>query len=283
MFHLVASTGRTATSLIAEALDGIGPIAACHEGHRANDEGTDLLPLVNLDNFAAYKDAQQARLIAASKRGSEQVDAALDRAITVAGRPSVLVDVAYYNSVIGRAVLDLHPESRLVGVVRDCVGFVRSVTWLHGEDPMPVGWPAPDKPLSPRERFIALGRVRPVEGPDVAAWGSWGPIERNIWLWRATNRRLLDIRDAHPERVVVLDFAHLPPDPGGFLRRIVEALAIEVGPQPWDRLAQEASGRGNARLGGYQIGPIEGWTCEQRKLLGTATAEIDERFPHVHH
>lgn len=286
MIHLVASTGRTATSLIAQALDGLGGLAACHEGHRGNDQGTDLLPMVNLDNLAAFKSAEKAAQIVAAKRSADVVTEACARASGSGRRVDTVLDVAYYNAVIGEAVLALHPTSRMVGIVRDCAGFVRSVTWLEGEDPMPVGWPDPGKPLSARERFISMGRVRPSTGPDVDEWSTWGPIERNIWLWKATNHRLLDARDTFPDRVTMLDFAALPADPGAFLEQIVEALHLDVSPpegRSWGDLADAASDRGNSRVGGYQIGRPDSWTTAQRTLLEAAEAEINERFPHVRH
>lgn len=286
MFHLVASTGRTATSLIAQALDGLGTLAACHEGHRGNDQGTDLLPMVNLDNLAAFKNPAKAAEIVGSKRSVDAVARACVLASTPARQVDTVLDVAYYNAVIGDAVLSLHPTSRMVGIVRDCAGFVRSVTWLEGEDPMPVGWPSPDKPLSPRERFISMGRVRPTSGPEADLWPGWGPIERNIWLWKATNHRLLDARDTHTGRVTMLDFAELPHAPGAFLSSIVDALQLAVVPPAgcsWDDLADSAADRGNSRVGGYQIGRPDTWTTAQRTLLEAAEAEIHERFPHVRH
>jgi len=286
LLHLVASTGRTATSLIAQALDGLGGVAACHEGHRGNDQGVDLLPLVNLDNFAAFKSSERAALVAGTKRSDEVITAACRAASGPGQQVDTIVDAAYYNAVIGQAILDLHTDTRMVGIVRGCASFVRSVTWLEGEDPMPVGWPATSKTLSTRERFISMGRVRPVSGPDADAWADWGPIERNIWLWEATNHRLLDTRDAHPDRVTILDFADLPRDAGAFLARISDALDLGVAPPhglTWADLAERAADRGNSRVGGYQIGRPDSWTATQRTLLEAAEAAITERFPHVRH
>jgi hypothetical protein len=242
--------------------------------------------LVNLDNHASYKSAEKAAQVVATKRSTEVVARACAAASTPGRTVDTILDVAYYNAIIGDAVLSLHPGSRMVGIVRDCASFVRSVTWLEGEDPMPVGWPEPTKPLSPRERFISMGRVRPASGPEVDEWSGWGPIERNIWLWKATNHRLLDARDTFPDRVTMLDFAALPADPGAFLEQIVEALHLDVSPpegRSWGDLADAASDRGNSRVGGYQIGRPDSWTTAQRTLLEAAEAEINERFPHVRH
>ena len=84
----------------------------------------------------------------------------------------------------------------------------------------------------------------------------------------------------------MLDFADLPADPGSFLARIVSALDIDVTPPvgtTWADLAERAADRGNSRVGGYQIGPSDEWTTDQRSLLHAAQEEINERMHHVRH
>jgi hypothetical protein len=168
----------------------------------------------------------------------------------------------------------------VVGIIRDCESFVRSVTWLDGTDPMPVGWPAPGKELSSRERFIAMGRARPTTGPDADAWDSWGAIERNIWLWRATNRRLADARDAFPDRVTLLDFGAVRREGIGALAgSVVDALDLAT-PEVLAALPDAVSAAGastNERQGGYQIGCAPTWTEPQRALLEDAIADIATR------
>ncbi|MFM7744888.1 MAG: hypothetical protein ACKO8T_04415, partial [Actinomycetota bacterium] len=95
MFLAIASTGRTATSFIAEALNMLPGIAALHEGHLGNDTGPDVLPMVNLDNFQCVKSAARAAEVVAAKRSAAVLDEAR-RALGV----GLLVDVAYYNSVL---------------------------------------------------------------------------------------------------------------------------------------------------------------------------------------
>lgn len=212
--HLVASTGRTATSFLAALFDQLPGVAACHEGHRGDDAGPDLLPLINLENFQVYKDATRGPAVVAHKRSADVIAAA-----AASAGVAVVLDVAYYNAILGEAILAAHPTARMVGIVRDAASFVRSATWLAGEDPMPVGWPALDKPLSNRERFIGMGRLRPTAGEDLAAWPSWSAIERNLWLWRATNARLLAAAERFPDRVTILDFGAFKASPLGFARR----------------------------------------------------------------
>ena len=48
---MIASTGRTATSFVAECLNKIPGVIGLHEGHLGNDDGEDILPLINLENF----------------------------------------------------------------------------------------------------------------------------------------------------------------------------------------------------------------------------------------
>lgn len=275
MLHIVASTGRTATSFLADCLDRLPGVAACHEGHRRDDHGADLLPLVNLENQQVFRDPSSADGIVARKRSAALVATAL-----ATSNAPVLVDVAYYNVGLAEALLELHSSTRAVGIIRDCEGFVRSVTWLEGTDPMPVGWPDPSKPLSARERFIAMGRVRPTEGPDGDAWAEWGAIERNIWLWRTTNQRLVDLKARFPDRVALLDFGVVRS--GGILAlagAVIEGLDLAT-PDILAALPDAvvaARHTTNERDGGYQIGCAATWSPGQQTLLREATIDISTR------
>lgn len=276
LLHLVASTGRTATSLIAASFDRLPGIAACHEGHRGDDDGPDLLPLINLENFQVFKDPLAGPRVVEAKRNRDLVGKAEKMAGT-----QVVVDVAYYNAIVGEATLAAHDESRMVGIIRDCESFVRSVTWLEGTDPAPVGWPDPGKPLSTRERFISMGRLRPTQGPDAEEWESWGAIERNIWLWKVTNHRLCDVKDRWPDRVTILDFGVIRDGTIEFLRSVLAGLdllrmpGVDVG---LEAAAAVSSSHSNERSGGYQVGGHQSWTPAQRALLHEANTQIEGRM-----
>jgi len=275
MFLAIASTGRTATSYIAEALNRVDGIAALHEGHLGNDAGPDVLPMVNLDNFQCFKSRERACAVVAEKR-SEEVLAAAQRELGV----GLLVDVAYYNSVLLSDLLERSPNNRGAIIIRDCESFVRSATWFTGTDPMPVGWPDPAKPLDARERFIGLGRIRPYEGDDRLAWAGWGAVERNIWLWRATNAVLCDAWERFPDRVHHIDFKQFTGDPTGVLKVLLGTIGHPLDVDHVDQLERalvEAHTRQNERRGGYQIGTADTWTAGQRRLLSEATEEIASR------
>lgn len=250
-------------------------IAALHEGHLGNDAGPDVLPMVNLDNFQCFKSAERAAAVVAAKRNSGILDAAC--ATLGVG---LLVDVAYYNSVLLSALLDAVPESHGAIIIRDCASFVRSATWFAGTDPMPVGWPDPAKELDARERFIGLGRLRPFEGDDAATWADWGAIERNIWLWRATNSILCDAWERHPRRIHHIDFEEFASNPSGVLGVLLATIGSpldETGSGELGRALVEARSRQNERLGGYQVGTPDTWTANQQRLLTEAQHEIDIR------
>ncbi len=275
MFHIVASTGRTATSFLADCLDRLPGVAACHEGHRRSDDGEDLLPLVNLENRQIFRDPSIAPVVVANKRSVANVSTALTTADA-----TVLVDVAYYNVGLAPAILDLHLGARAVGILRDCESFVRSVTWLHGTDPMPVGWPDASKELTARERFIAMGRARPTVGPDADAWSEWGPIERNIWLWRATNDRLLDAKAQFLDRVALLDFGVVRREGIEQLARAVVTALDLATPEALAALPEAvaaAQRSTNERHGGYQIGCAATWSTQQQTLLHEANTDINAR------
>lgn len=275
MFLAIASTGRTATSYIAEALNRVDGIAALHEGHLGNDAGPDVLPMVNLDNFQCFKSVERARAVVGEKRNTELLDTAA-RGLGV----ELLVDVAYYNSVLLAEILAQVPTAHGAIIVRDCESFVRSATWFTGTDPMPVGWPDPAKELDSRERFIGLGRLRPFEGDDLAAWADWGAVERNIWLWRATNLVLCDAWERFPARVHHVDFKAFTGNPTGILTALLDTIGcpLDAGRTgQLERALVEAHSRQNERLGGYQIGTSDTWTIGQRRLLAEAQTEVASR------
>lgn len=275
MFLAIASTGRTATSYIAEALNMLPGIAALHEGHLGNDAGPDVLPMVNLDNFQCYKSAARASEVVAAKRSV----AVLDEARHALG-VGLLIDVAYYNSVLLAEILEQVPDAHGAIIIRDCETFVRSATWFTGTDPMPVGWPDPAKELDARERFIGMGRLKPHTGPDADAWSSWGAIERNIWLWRATNVVLCEAWERHPGRVHHIDFGDFTRNPTGILTSLLATIGLPLEEAAVGQLEQalvEARSRQNERLGGYQVGPADTWTTDQQRLLAEAQKEIEIR------
>ena len=264
-FHAIASTGRTATTFLARALDCLPRVIACHEGYRAADKDeTPLLPLINLENRQAFYDANTASKVVAKKRSAEVLAAA-----TADLDADALVDVAYYNPTIAEALLVQHPNMRMVAIIRELEPFVRSATAMEGEDPLPVGWPDPAKPLTARERFIEMGRIRPPrESDEAASWDGWSAIERNIWLWRETNALLYAARERHGHRVLIVPFEDLARDPLAFVTRIASHFGLPTDGIP--EALEEARDHKNKKASGYQIGPMSQWTSQERAFAAAA-------------
>ena len=209
-----ASTGRTATMFLATCLDRLEDVRGLHEGHVPGDPPTPRLPLINLQNRRAWHDPAYAAQVVAEARGAEALTAAADGA-------RVLVDAAFYNAPLLGALAARHPEARLFVIFRRCEDFVRSATILRGEDRQPAGWPCRSKPLTDRERFIALGRLRPRrEDPEGEAWDGWSAIQRNVWLWSRVNRRLHAVAAETPGCTRLL-FEDLARSPEAFWRAIL--------------------------------------------------------------
>ena len=271
-FDVIASTGRTATTYFATALNSIAGVAACHEGYQGSEHETSipLLPLINLENAQLFAKPEKAAGVVADKRNADVIAQA--QAQSGAAR---VIDVAYYNPTIAQALLQAWPNMRLVGIIRNCEAFVRSATTLTGEDPLPVGWPDPNKSLTAREKFIAMGRIRPVRGSDMAqAWNTMGAIARNIWLWRETNQLLCAAKEAFPDRVSLIRFETFQTDPTQVWDQIGRVLDLHDLP---DQPEKQAKGAVNKKPFGYQIGQADTWQAPDLQALNAAQAYIDER------
>ncbi len=262
-FNIIASTGRTATTFIAASLNSQDGVAATHEGYLGADKSTDpVIPLINLENRSAFASLDASISVAQAKRSPDIINMA-----EVPAGSNTLIDVAYYNATLTYGILHENKSVRMIGIVRDCEPFVRSCTCIEGEDLLPVGWPALDKPLSDREKFIGMGRVRPSRGDaDFIAWKTWSAIRRNIWLWRETNVRLAHCKDAFPDRVKLIDFETLKGDPNAFWESISSFFDTPLF-QPNPHLKSDFI---NKKVSGYQIGPSSEWQEDERAALSAA-------------
>jgi hypothetical protein len=268
-FHIIASTGRTATTFLAAALDRLDGVAATHEGYRGSVKDCEpLLPLVNLENAAAYASEAVARQSVVKLRSSEIITTAIKNS-----GAANLIDVAYYNAMIGPEILAQHSEARMIGIIRGCENFVRSATAMEGEDPLPVGWPAPDKPLTDREKFIGMGRIRPGrKSLDKAAWATWGALRRNIWLWRETNLRLCAAKEQFGERVALLRFETFQTEPEVFWSFCAGFLGLPDAARQQPTAPKKMI---NKKSSGYQIGAAESWSPEAQAALAQAQHLIE--------
>lgn len=269
----VASTGRTATMFLAATLGDLPGVTAFHEGHAVGEPPIPRLPLINLQNGPAWHDAGLAERTVAERRSV----AVMERAATgdgTADHPQLVVDVAFYNAPLLESLARRHPGAHAAVVFRRCESFVRSATIVCGEDRQPAGWPDPAKPLTDRERFVALGRLRPRPGTDAAdRWSGWSAIERNIWLWHAVNSRLATALDVHP--VVPLFFEDLVDRPTDFWADCLAAFGL--GPAHLDRCVQRSGTRLNDRPT-YQVGPLSTWSADERALHERLALPLEDQL-----
>ncbi len=266
----VASTGRTATMFLAATLDDIDGVSACHEGQRPHDPLTrPVLPLINLQNGPAWHDSKLAHETVSTRRSSSLLKAA-------AGHANLLVDVAFYNAPLLKALAAIHRSAHLLVMFRRCEAFVRSATIIRGEDLQPAGWPDPAKPLTDRERFIQMGRLRPAPtSAEADAWHSWTAIQRNIWLWHTVNSELAALLE---RSTVITSLFHeqLESDPEAFWATCLQGLGLND-PGLVTSCVDRSRNRINARRS-YQVGPAQSWTADERQLYERLALPLEARI-----
>lgn len=270
-FDFIASTGRTATTFIATTLNLLPDVLASHEGYAGNNKSADpALPLINLENAQAYAAPDSSYKIVMDKRSVQQIDFAAEQASA-----QRVIDVAYYNSMISKALLKTHPSARMVGIIRNCANFVRSSTTITGEDPLPVGWPDKGKQLTDKERFIGMGRIRPQkQSPDRPFWRNWSAIRKNLWLWEQTNQMICDTKIQYPDRVILVRFETLVEYPDSFWSRIEDFLELPSIGADNEVTSKKAI---NKKPFNYQVGPPETWSESEQTALYDFQDAIDRR------
>lgn len=242
---------------VAAALDALPGVVGLHEGHSSDDPPLPRLPLINLQNRRAWRDPTYALQTVDEKRDA----ATLEKA---AGEARLLVDVAFYNAPLLMPLARRYPDATFVALFRGCEGFVRSATIVTGEDRQPAGWPDRAKPLTDREQFISLGRLKPERSSaEHEQWDEWSAIQRNIWLWHRVNAHLLEIARCEP-RCHVLRYDRLVETPGQFWRQLLECLEI-CNEANLAQCVDRSRHRINQRPS-YQIGPVDTWSKEERAL-----------------
>ncbi len=236
---------------LATTLDALPGVVGLHEGHTPGNPPTARLPLINVQNRRAWFESDFAERVVAELRNVTILSEA-------AGDARLLVDAAFYNAPLLVPLAQHHPNSLLFVVFRRCEGFVRSATIVSGEDRQPAGWPSRSKPLSDREKFISLGRLKPEGGSDDAErWSGWSAIQRNIWLWHRVNAHLSQVAANHANCRSLL-YEDLVEDPKKFWSNFLGDLGLDS-KSNLARCVDRSATRLNHRPS-YQIGPIDSWS-----------------------
>ena len=254
---------------VAKTLNTLPRVFATHEGHVVDDTPSPVLPLINFHNRKAWHDQDYAARTIKAMRPDEVLAKA-------AGNASVFVDIAFNNAPFMDALAAQHPAATFLAIFRRCEGFVRSATIVTGEDTQPAGWPDRQKPLTDREKFIELGRLKPADGSEYGMlWDDWTAIQRNIWLWSTVNSNLFRFIQGAERRSTLL-FEDLAADPARFWTKLL----VSIGQQSADNLDRcvALSKRKTNQRAAYQIGPFAEWSKAERALYERIALPLEKRI-----
>lgn len=268
-FAFAASTGRTATTLLAESLNHLTNVVALHEGHILAGRKTPVLPRINIHNRKAWYSTEYATEIVQKMRNQEILNA-------VADGTKLCIDVAYYNAPLLEPLSQQYPNSPIIVLFRRCEGFVRSATILRGEDREPAGWPDPDKELTSREQFISMGRLKPEQGlAEELEWEKWSGIKRNIWLWSKINEHLFEFSESHSD-CAVLYFETLRQNPEEFWWQCLGALGLRSAGN-MEACLVNSSKKINSRQQ-YDVGMVSSWDQEEQNLYENLALPLERKI-----
>lgn len=268
-FAFCASTGRTATMFLASTLNALPGVTGLHEGHTPGDPPLARLPLINLQNRTAWHDPAAAERTVAELRDR----ATLSKA---AGEATLLIDVAFYNSPLLLPLLRLHPDAAAFTIFRRCESFVQSATIVRGEDRQPAGWPDRSKPLTDREKFISLGRLKPRAGSaDAEHWRGWSAIQRNIWLWHSVNSHLQRLAETHANCHTLL-YEDLVADAEKFWSGLLSTLQL-FSAANLAACVQRSAEKVNQRPS-YQVGSAATWNEAEHALYEQLARPLEKQL-----
>lgn len=258
---------------LANLLNSEAATICLHEGkfRHGEEPGEPVLPFLTLQNGQAYARPSTADSLFQRFRGGV-------RAAAEAGSCDQFGDIAYnYAPFLGSISRGL-PDAKIIALVRNGADFVQSAAAKRGQDETPVGWPPRDKPLTPVEKFIALGRWRPqADSPWAEAWEGWDHFERNAWLWAETNRVMLDaMEEIDPARIFVLRFE----DFFGSLETAYPALRNFLGLSTplGDETRRLMAGRPINHRRERAFPPPAQWSREMRESFETIAGDVMRRL-----
>lgn len=180
--------GRCGTMLLANLLNSEQGMLCVHEGkiRAGNEPQRQWLPFLTLENYMCYAKPEIAQKVFYDRR---KVISEIIRE----QRLSAFADIAYNYAPFVRVMPAVFENAKLIILARDGRDFVRSVYTSDRPDPLPVGWLDSAVELTNLEKYVALGRLRPLADSDTYdRWRDMSPIQKNAWLWSETYRLILD-------------------------------------------------------------------------------------------
>jgi len=144
-------------------------------------------------------------------------------------RKKILGDIAYNYSPFVRSIHHQFPKAKIIYIYRNGIEFVRSVVTNAAPDPCPVGWQEHGRKQSREERYIALGRLRPLPADPISnQWQHMDVIAKNAWLWAETNRIIQDaLKDIPNTNILTIKFEDFFADVDAGYRELVAFLGVD--------------------------------------------------------
>lgn len=180
--------GRCGSMLLANLLNSECDTLCVHEGkvRVGTQSQKQWLPFLTLENYRCYARPETARDVFFDRR--KIMLEILDN-----HNYNFLGDIAYNYAPFTEVIPSVFEHAKLIVLTRDGRDFVRSVYTSDRPDPLPVGWLDENTELTDLEKFVALGRLRPLPGSnDEERWKNMSPVQKNAWLWSETYRKIFD-------------------------------------------------------------------------------------------
>lgn len=237
------STGRVGTKTLAALLSHSHGALATHEPEPAMFELSSLA-YANGDEYRSVSRVLDAAVLAC--RGP-LVDLADE-----AGRR--FVETSPQATFLAPNIAAVWPEARFVAVVRHPAAVVRSGmrrSWYAGHSHDHV-------------------RLVPRDGRQLAEFSTWSALEKNCWLWAATNHWILDFARSSHGAVEVLKSEDLLSDATG-ASALFEVLGLD--PPSERAIARLLRKRMNSQQTG-DFPPWSGWSDDDRRTLEKVTGDI---------
>jgi len=278
MLFFGVGAGRCGTMTLANLLNEEESVVCCHEGkiRQLEESGDQWLPFLTLENYIAFQKPESSEDIFRDKR---QMMPGLQLEKELRG----LGDVAYNYAPFVSAIPAVFPAAKLIVLVRDGRDFVRSVYTSERPDPTPVGWLDDDVDLSPLERYVQLGRLRPADAEEPRAhWKQMTALEKNAWLWSETYRLIFDgLEQWNEDNLMIVKFEDFIADTVSEYKKIRTFLGWDNTPVP-ESVIELVKKPINSRGRDYKIlKPWRDWSREESELFMSQASEMMKKLGYL--
>ena len=239
----VLGSGRSGTQLISDLLEQSADAAIFHEPNFREDVGA--MDVMRHDAALTERYWREFRCVEVYRRW------------TATPGKSIYGEVNGTIRYQAAAIRKLFPEAKLLLMVRDGRGVVRSV----------MGWPQFYGPRSKGAYALA-----PLSGdPFFEEWSRMSRFEKVCWSWRDTNEFLMD----HIPASHWLQLERITSDFDYFTKQFANGVGIEISYEVWRARVMRRSRNASSS---YGFPAWEDWTREQKdsfvRICGDTMAKL---------